>query len=152
MKMNNFIEKSSSAMKLISGSMALLISKICVIDQQKTKMCFLRHNRFIKKQIRWKCYLEKWSGRTAASFMRSNAIGFLFIGPYQVTGLWQQANNFRRPQRQHPTRSCQVPVEMCASVVENWVQRIDRCKRARGGYMTDIEFHSWNVMLALHPQ
>ena len=45
-----------------------------------------------------------------------------------------------------------VPVEMCARVVENWVQRIDRCKRARGGYMTDIECHSKNVMLALHPQ
>ena len=35
-----------------------------------------------------------------------------------------------------------VPVEMCARVVENWVQRIDRCKRAHGGHMTDIEFHS----------
>ena len=35
-----------------------------------------------------------------------------------------------------------VPVEMCARVVENRVQRIDRCKRARGGHMTDIEFHS----------
>ena len=35
-----------------------------------------------------------------------------------------------------------VPVEMSARVVENWVQRIDRCKRARGGHMTDIEFHS----------
>ena len=35
-----------------------------------------------------------------------------------------------------------VPVEMCARVVENWVQRIGRCKRARGGHMTDIEFHS----------
>ena len=35
-----------------------------------------------------------------------------------------------------------VPVEMCARVLENWVQRIDRCKRARGGHMTDIEFHS----------
>lgn len=35
-----------------------------------------------------------------------------------------------------------VPVEMCARVVENWVQRIDRCKRARGGHMTEIEFHS----------
>ena len=35
-----------------------------------------------------------------------------------------------------------VPVEMCARVVENWVQRIDRCKRARGGHMADIEFHS----------
>ena len=45
-----------------------------------------------------------------------------------------------------------VPVEMCGRVVENWVQRIDRCKRARGGHMTDIEFHLLNVMLALHPQ
>ena len=35
------------------------------------------------------------------------------MGPYQVTGLCQQASNFRRPQ-----------------------------KRARGGHMTDIEFHS----------
>ena len=35
-----------------------------------------------------------------------------------------------------------VPVEMCASVVENWVQRIDRCKRDRGCRITDIEFHS----------
>ena len=35
-----------------------------------------------------------------------------------------------------------VPVEMCARVVENWVQRIDGCKRARGGHMIDIEFYS----------
>ena len=35
-----------------------------------------------------------------------------------------------------------VPIEMCSRVVENWVQRIDRCKRARGGHMTNIEFHS----------
>ena len=35
-----------------------------------------------------------------------------------------------------------VSVEMCARVVENWVHRIDRCRRARGGHMTDIEFHS----------
>ena len=35
-----------------------------------------------------------------------------------------------------------VPVEMCARVVENWVQRIDRCKWARGGHMINIEFHS----------
>ena len=35
-----------------------------------------------------------------------------------------------------------VPVEMFARVGENWVQRIGRCKRARGGHMTDIEFHS----------
>ena len=35
-----------------------------------------------------------------------------------------------------------VPVEMCARVVENWVQRIDLCKRARGGHMTDMGIHS----------
>ena len=35
-----------------------------------------------------------------------------------------------------------IPVEMCARVVENWVQRIDHCKRACGGHMADIEFHS----------
>ena len=34
-----------------------------------------------------------------------------------------------------------IPVKMCVRLVENWVQRIDRCKRARGGYMIDIEFH-----------
>ena len=32
------------------------------------------------------------------------------------------------------------------------IQRINRCNRARGGHMTDIEFHSQNVMLALNPQ
>ena len=35
-----------------------------------------------------------------------------------------------------------VPVKMCARVVENCVPRIDRCKRARGGHVIDIEFHS----------
>ena len=35
-----------------------------------------------------------------------------------------------------------VPVKMCARVLETRVQRIDRCKRARSGRMTDIEFHS----------
>ena len=35
-----------------------------------------------------------------------------------------------------------VPIEMCARVVGNWIQRIDRCKRARGRHVTDIEFHS----------
>ena len=35
-----------------------------------------------------------------------------------------------------------VPVEICARVLENWVQRIDRCKRTCGSHMTDIDFHS----------
>ena len=38
---------------------------------------------------------------------RSNVIGFIFMGPYQVTGLCQQASNFKRPQRQHLTWNCQ---------------------------------------------
>ena len=78
----------------------------------------------------------------AASFMRSNGIVFLFMRPYQVTGLCQQASNFRRPQRHIQREIANVPVEMCARGVENWVQRIDRCKRARDGHMTNIEFHS----------
>ena len=43
----------------------------------------------------------EWPSRS----WRSNAIGFLFMRPYQVTGLCQQASNFRRHQRQHPTRN-----------------------------------------------
>lgn len=35
-----------------------------------------------------------------------------------------------------------VSVEMCGRVIENWVQRIDRCKRARGGHMNEVEFHT----------
>ena len=35
-----------------------------------------------------------------------------------------------------------VSAEMCGRVIENWVQRIDRCKRARGCYMNEVEFHS----------
>ena len=40
-------------MKLISGSMALLISKICVIGQQQTQMCSLRHRCIRKKVTVW---------------------------------------------------------------------------------------------------
>ncbi|GFS39007.1 transient-receptor-potential-like protein [Trichonephila inaurata madagascariensis] len=35
-----------------------------------------------------------------------------------------------------------VSAKMCGRVMENWVQRIDRCKRARGGHMSEVEFHS----------
>ncbi|GFY78708.1 putative DD41D transposase [Trichonephila inaurata madagascariensis] len=35
-----------------------------------------------------------------------------------------------------------VSAEMCGRVMENWVQRIDRCKRARGGHMSEVEFHA----------
>lgn len=35
-----------------------------------------------------------------------------------------------------------VSAETCGRVIENWVQRIDRCKRARGGHMNEVEFHS----------
>ena len=39
-----------------------------------------------------------------------------------------------------------VAVKMCARVVANWVRRIDRCKRARGGHMTDNEFRKTKKM------
>ncbi|GFY47670.1 putative DD41D transposase [Trichonephila inaurata madagascariensis] len=35
-----------------------------------------------------------------------------------------------------------VSAEMCGRVMENWVYRINRCKRARGGHMSKVEFHS----------
>ncbi|GFS46285.1 putative DD41D transposase [Trichonephila inaurata madagascariensis] len=35
-----------------------------------------------------------------------------------------------------------VSAEMCGRVMENWVQRIDRCKRGRVGHMIEVEFHS----------
>ena len=57
----------------------------------------------------------------AASFMRSNAIGFLFMGPYKVYAnkpatLDDLKDNIQR-------EISNVPVEMCARVVENWVQK-----------------------------
>ena len=95
-------------MKLISGWMALLIRKICIIGQQQTQICFLRH----------RCIRKKW-----------------LFGANKPATLDDLKDNIQR-------EIANVPVEMCARVVENWVQRIDRCKRARGGHMTDIEFHS----------
>ena len=35
-----------------------------------------------------------------------------------------------------------IPVALCEKVVENWVQRLDFVKRARGGHAKEIEFHS----------
>ena len=88
------------------------------------------------------CYHEKWSGRMAASFMRSNAIGVIFMGPYQVLVYANKPVTLDDLKDNIQREITNVPVEMCARVVENWVQRIDRCKRARGGHMNDIEFHS----------
>lgn len=34
-----------------------------------------------------------------------------------------------------------VPAVMCVRLLENWLQRIDRCKRSHGGDMNDIDFH-----------
>ncbi|GFY77080.1 histone-lysine N-methyltransferase SETMAR [Trichonephila inaurata madagascariensis] len=35
-----------------------------------------------------------------------------------------------------------VSAKMCGRVMENWVQRTDRCKRAHGGHMSEVEIHS----------
>ena len=65
-----------------------------------------------------------------ASFMRSDAIGFFLWGHIESlvyaikpATLVDLEDNIQR-------KIANVSVEMCARVVENWVQRIDRCKRA----------------------
>ena len=35
-----------------------------------------------------------------------------------------------------------ISADMCERVIENWIQRIDRCRRARGGHINDVEFHT----------
>ena len=35
-----------------------------------------------------------------------------------------------------------VSPNLCEKVVKNWVQRLDFCKRARGGHAKEIEFHT----------
>ena len=74
------------------------------------------------------CYLEKWSARILWVHIKS----LVYNKPATLDDL---KDNIQR-------EIANVPVEMCARVVKNWVQRIDRCKRARGGHMTDIQFHS----------
>lgn len=36
----------------------------------------------------------------------------------------------------------EIPINLCKKVVENWIQRLDFCKRARGGHAKEIEFHT----------
>jgi hypothetical protein len=35
-----------------------------------------------------------------------------------------------------------ISADLCERVVENWVQRLDFVKRARGGHAKEIEFHT----------
>ena len=35
-----------------------------------------------------------------------------------------------------------ISADMYERVIENWIQRIDRCRRARGGHINDVEFHT----------
>ena len=35
-----------------------------------------------------------------------------------------------------------VSVDLCLKILKNWVQRLDFCKRARGGHAKAIELHS----------
>ena len=40
-----------------------------------------------------------------------------------------------------------VTTDLCFKTVENWVQRLDFCKRARGVHAKEIEFHTkWHRM------
>ena len=74
--------------------------------------------------------------------MRSNAMGFFFGGHIKSLVYANKPATLDDLKDNIQCEIANVPVEMCARVLENWVQRIDRCKRARGGHMTDIEFHS----------
>ena len=35
-----------------------------------------------------------------------------------------------------------VSADLCLTIVKNWVQRLNFCKRARAGHEKEIEFHS----------
>ena len=35
-----------------------------------------------------------------------------------------------------------VSADVCLKILKNWVQRLDFCKRARGGHEKEIEFHT----------
>lgn len=35
-----------------------------------------------------------------------------------------------------------ISSDLCKRVMENWIQRMDICKRALGGHMSDVEFHN----------
>ena len=35
-----------------------------------------------------------------------------------------------------------VLADLCLKIVENWVPRLDFCKRVRGAHAKEIEFHS----------
>ena len=35
-----------------------------------------------------------------------------------------------------------VSADLCLKIDKNWIQRLDFCKRARGGHAKEIEFHS----------
>ena len=132
-------------MKLISGSMALLISKIGVIGQQQTQMCFLRHHCIRKKWLFGAVFVpEMWLGRifswprscdlTPLDFFLRGHIKSLVYANKPAT-LDDLKDNIQR-------EIANFPVEMCARVLLNWVQRIDPCKRAPGGHTTYIEFNS----------
>ena len=55
----------------------------------------------------------------AASFMRSNAIGFLFMGLYQVIGYANKPATLDDLKDNIQREIANVPDEMCARVVEN---------------------------------
>lgn len=209
-------------MKLIFGLMALLISKICVIGQHQTHMCFKRLHYNHKK---WACGVDfipevllenifssmkmiamlrsmefaimpcwktifgqnwmdltsvicdsnkmvphatqlvkqliYWRGSSVFGnrvISRNGPIAFDRTGPprsYDLTPLdfflWGYVESLiyaNKPTTLEELRDnieseiANVPVDMCERVVENWLQRIDHCKRARGGHMNEIEFHS----------
>lgn len=74
------------------------------------------------------------------SLMPFNAVGFLLIVQSLV---YDNKPITLQELRDHIEREIvNVPADMCERVLENWLQRIDHCKRACGGHMNEIEIHS----------
>ena len=86
-------------------------------------------------------YLTKWSSRLAVSVVRFDAVRLFPVGLRQMVYANKPATidelrtNIER-------EIAAVSADLCLKIVNNWAQRLDFCKRARGGHAKEIEFHS----------
>ncbi|GFS29595.1 histone-lysine N-methyltransferase SETMAR [Trichonephila inaurata madagascariensis] len=96
----------------------------------------------IAKTTIWRI-LRKWTSQFAASFVRFNASRFFSLGLRQESLVYANKPTTLEELKANIEREIAAfSAEMCGRVMENWVHRIDRCKRARGGHMSEVEFHS----------
>lgn len=109
-----------------------------------TKWCHMPHC--------W-CNFEKWFGRLADSLKQFNAVHFLLMElcllyTYYIyiiytanmpTTLEKLRNNITINTERKISK---IPADICGRVMENWLQRIDHCQRARADHINQIKFHS----------